>query len=131
MTGTTGGVSPTDVNPSTLTNIVGAGYDAADTTWQIFFNDASGTATKVNTGIARPSVDRSTPCEVAIFTPPNGTAISVTLTQLSDNLSFTASESVDIPIIDTLLSPRAYHSVGGTSSVVGLTLFSLYIETDN
>ena len=42
--------NPTDVNPSTLANIVGMGWDSADTNVQIMTNDASGTATKIDLG---------------------------------------------------------------------------------
>ena len=37
--------APTDVNPSTLTNMFGMGYDSADTNIQFMHNDGAGTAT--------------------------------------------------------------------------------------
>lgn len=40
----------TNVNPSTLTNIVGFGIDSLDTNLQILHNDNTGTATKVDLG---------------------------------------------------------------------------------
>lgn len=43
-------------DPSALTNVIGIGFDAADLSsgnWQFYTNDASGTATKIDTGIAR------------------------------------------------------------------------------
>lgn len=121
-------VAPTDVNPSTLTNIIGVGYDAADTTWQLMFNAAS-TTTKVNTSITRPSADRTTMVEVVIYVPPNGTTATVQITDLGAGTTFTGSNSANIPANTTFLSPRGYASVGGTSSVVGIALTSLYIET--
>lgn len=131
MTGTSGATAPTDVNPSTLLNIAGVGYDAADTNWQLMFNDGTGTALKVNTGIVRPSTDRPNPVEISVFSAPNGSVIYAEIIDLATGTHFMSSEGTDIPSNTTLLSPRAYHSVGGTSSVVGLTLFSLYVETDN
>jgi hypothetical protein len=131
MSGTGGGSAPTDVQPSTLTNIVGVGYDAADTNWQLFFNDGTGTATKVSTGIARPSTDRPSPVEISVFCAPNGGTMYAEIVDLATGTHFMGSEGTDIPGTTTLLSPRGYASVGGTSSVVGFTLFSLYVESDN
>lgn len=129
MAGST--AAPTDVNPSTLTDIVGAGYDAADANWQIFFNDATGTATKVDTGIARPTTDRPGPYSVMIYCPPGGASLSVTFVDESTGTSFSTTATTDLLTPATACGPRAYHSVGGTSSVTGLTLFGGYMETDN
>lgn len=48
-----GGVSGTLV--STLTNIVGVGSETGDTNLQVFHNDASGTATKIDLGVNFPA----------------------------------------------------------------------------
>lgn len=129
MAGST--TAPTDVNPSTLTDIVGAGYDSADANWQVFFNDATGTATKVDTGIARPAADRLGPFSVMIYCPPGGGSLGVTLINEETGSSFSTTATTDLLTTSTACGPRAYHSVGGTSSVTGLTLFSGYVETDN
>lgn len=121
---------PTDVQPSSQLNIVGAGYDAADANWQLMFNDGTGTATKYDTGIARPSADRTTVVEVIIHAPVNGGNVTVQVVDLVTGATFSQTEATDLPSTTTLLAPRAYASVGGTSSVVGLGLFSLYIESD-
>ena len=42
-----------------------------------------------------------------------------------------ATVTTSIPAATTAMGPRAYHSVGGTSSVVGLTFFRGGMETDN
>lgn len=123
--------APTDVNPSSQTNVVGVGYDAADTNWQIMTNDGSGTATKINTGIARPSADRQSIYSVLIFSPPGAASVTVAILDEGTGDFFEADITTDIPSATQTMAPRAYHSVGGTSSVVGLTLFSLYVETDN
>ncbi|MFN8631209.1 MAG: hypothetical protein U0838_13100 [Chloroflexota bacterium] len=71
--------APTDVEPSSLFNMIGVGYDAADANWQVMSNDGSGSATKYNTGIARPTSDAEV-WEVAIFAKPNDTKVSVQFT---------------------------------------------------
>jgi hypothetical protein len=123
--------APTDVQPSSQTNIAGAGYDSADTNWQIMFNDAVGTATKVDTGMLRPSTDRPGPFTIAIFAPPGGASIGVRLTDETTGVFFESVATTDLIATTTACGPRAYHSVGGTSSVVGLTLFGGYVESDN
>lgn len=125
--------APTDVDPSTLTNICGMGYDAADTNIQFLYNDASGTATKVNLGASfpKPTATRSDAYEIALFAPPGTTqSLSYEVRNLGTGAVATGTVTTDLPSTSTLLSPYAYMSVGGTSSVIGLSLMSLYIETD-
>jgi hypothetical protein len=124
--------APTDVDPSTLTNSVGVGYaKGTDTNWQVYFG---GTAVaKVNTGMVVPAADRTGPYTVIIFVPPGGSYIGVKLVDETTGVSFetTTTTSTNMMAATTASGPRGYHSVGGTSSVVGLTLFSGYIESDN
>lgn len=121
----------TDVQPSSQLNIAGVGYDAADTTWQFMFNDGAGTATKINTGVTRPSADRQSVYSVIVFCPPGGASIGVTFIDEGVGTAYTSVATTDLIAASTALGPRAYASVGGTSSVVGVTLFSGYVETDN
>lgn len=124
--------APTDVNPSTLTQICGVGYaKGTDTNWQIYFG---GTATaKVDTGMAVPAADRTGPFTVIVFAPPGGAYIGVRIVDEATGVSFesTTTTSTNMMAAETAAGPRGYHSVGGTSSVVGVTLFSGYVESDN
>lgn len=123
--------APTDVEPSSQTNVIGYGYDAADANWQVIRNDGTGTATKVNTGIARPSTDRPSVYAIHLFIPPGGAEARVQFIDESNGNEHSASYTTDIPAATQTIGPRAYHSVGGTSSVVGLTLFRGMMDTDN
>lgn len=124
--------APTDVNPSTLTQICGVGYaKGTDTNWQIYFG---GTATaKVDTGMAVPAADRTGPFSVIVFAPPGGAYIGVRIVDEVTGVSFesTTTTSTNMMAAATAAGPRGYHSVGGTSSVVGVTLFLGYVESDN
>ena len=122
--------APTDVQPSSLFNILGMGWDSADANIQFMHNDASGTATKVDTGIAVPTVDRTNVYEIALFVPPNSTTVGWQVTLLNTGATASGTVSADIPAVNTLLGPRGYMSVGGTSSVIGISMMSTYIETD-
>jgi hypothetical protein len=125
--------APTDVNPSGLTNICGMGYDAADANIQFMHNDGSGSATKIDLGAAfpKPTVDRSAVYEIALFSPPGTTQVlHYEVRNLVSGAAATGTVTTDLPSTTTLLTPWSMVSVGGTSSVVGLAVMSIYIETD-
>lgn len=128
---TTSTAAPTDVEPSSLTNMFGVGYDAADANIQFMQNDGSGTATKTSLGIAVPTADRTSVYELSMFCAPNSTTVYYTFKDLAEGgSSVSGNVSTDLPAVNTLFSARGYMSVGGTSSVIGIALKSLYIETD-
>ena len=126
--------APTDANPSagtTWANMIGVGHDAADANWQIMHRTGTGEVIKIYTGIQKAYNDTTEMFEVAIFTAPTGTpAVGVQLTRLSDGLTFSHVITSNLPAATTLLGFQAYNSVGGTSSVIGISLASLYLETD-
>jgi len=122
--------APTDVGPSTLVNVIGVGYENTDTNIQIIHNDGAGTATRVDTGIVKPSADRTIAYELALFAPPGAAYVDYQFTQLNASTIFRGRIETDLPATGTFLAPRGYVSAGGTSSVIGLGLMGLYIETD-
>lgn len=125
--------APTDVNPSTLTNICGMGWDSADTSIQFIHNDGAGTATKINLGAAFPvpTADRTEVYEIALFSPPGTTqSLSYEVTNLVTGAVASGTVTTDLPATTQLLLPYAYMSVGGTSSVIGIAIMGHYIETD-
>lgn len=124
--------APTDVEPSSVANCIGMGYDAADANIQLMHNDGSGTATKIDLGAAFPvpTADRTAVYEIALFCPPNAADMDYEVTDLVSGAVAIGTVSTDLPSNTTALNPYACVSVGGTSSVIGIALFSLYIETD-
>lgn len=124
--------APTDVNPSTYVNMFGMGWDNGDAQISFMCNDASGTATKTALGASfpNPTVNYTNVYELAMFCAPNTTTVYYEVTLLNTGAVATGSVNTDLPSTTTAFSPMAYHSVGGTSSVVGLTLYTLYVETD-
>ena len=122
--------APTDVNPSTLINILGVGYDSADTEWQIMHNNATGAATKIPLGASfpKPNTDRTNMFELALFAPPQSALVYYEFTDLTSlAVARGTINSPDIPPNDQLLSARGWNSVGGVSSVVGYTFSSLHM----
>jgi len=125
--------APTDVQPSSLTDICGMGWDAADANIQFMHNDASGTATKIDLGASFPvpTVDRTSVYEIVLFAPPGTTqSLSYEVTDLVSGAVGTGTVTTDIPATSLLLTPYNYMSVGGTSSVAGIAVMGLYIESD-
>ncbi len=124
--------APTDVQPSSVIFMIGMGWDAADTNIQMMHN-AGGTATKIDLGASFPvpTADRTKVYELAMFAPP-GTTQSVTylVTDLVSGATATGTITTNIPTTTTLMAPKGWMSVGGTSSVIGIALMGLYIETD-
>lgn len=130
LTSTT--AAPTDVEPSTnLNDILGVGCDSTDTNYQIMHRTGTGTTTKVDTGFAKGVADNTEMYELVMYAPPNSDNVQVTFIRLSDNAIFNHTITTSLPANTTLMSPRGQYSVGGTSSVIGYSLGSLYIETFN
>jgi hypothetical protein len=109
------------------------GWDAADTNIQMMHNDGSGTATKIDLGASFPvpTVDRTSVYEVALFSPPGTTqSVGYRVTDLVSGAEASGTITTDLPTNSTLIAPHLYMSVGGTSSVIGVKIFGVYIETD-
>jgi hypothetical protein len=132
FTGLFGGTgAPSDLQPSSVFNSVGMGWDSGDTNIQMIHNSGSGSATKVDLGASFPvpSVDRNSLYELSLFSP-RGTTQSVewlVLDVISGALA-SGTMTTNLPAATTMLAPRGWVSVGGTSSVVGVTLSSLVLD---
>lgn len=127
---TSSAVAPTDVEPSTLLNMFGVGWDAADTNIQFMSNGGAGSATKIDLGIAVPTADRTSLYELYMYCAPNSTTVYYRFRDLSAGGStVTGSNSTDMPAANTLLASRGWMSAGGTSSVIGYGLKSVYVES--
>jgi hypothetical protein len=124
--------APTDVEPSTLLNMIGMGWDAADANIQLMSNDGAGVATKTDLGasFAVPATDRSAVYEIELVALPNDTVITYKITNVVNGAVATGTVSADLPASNGFLAPLGYMSVGGTSSVIGIGLCWLTIESD-
>ena len=123
--------APTDVEPSTSVNCIAMGWDAADTNIQIMFNDAAGTCTKTDLGASFPvpTTDRTALYSLEMFSP-RGTTQSVEwlVTDMVSGATASGTISTNLPANSSLLAPRGWISVGGTSSVIGFGLASVGLD---
>ncbi len=127
-------VTPTDVNPSTILNAIGMGWDAGDANISLMSNDGAGVAAKTSLGASfpRPTVDRTNVFDLFLFAEPNnGSRVDYRVDNLTTGASTSGSITAKLPAVNTLLMACAAMSVGGTSSVVGITLMHVYAETQN
>lgn len=123
---------PTDVEPSSLTDMYGMGWDAADTNVQFFYNDASGTASKVDLGASFPvpTVDRTQVYQMRFWTDPNSGIINYHAKNLNNGVIVLGNVSTNIPAAATLVCPKVWMSAGGTSSVIGVSFYDMWIQSD-
>ena len=113
--------APTDVEPSTILNQVGMGWDAADTNIQMMVD--------LGASFPVPTTDRTAVYKLELFSP-KGTTQSVQwrVTNLVSGAVAQGTATTDLPAATALLAPRVWMSVGGTSSVIGVALMSMYID---
>lgn len=128
--------APTNVEPSTLTNVIGVGHGAADTNLKLYYG-GSAAQTPIDLGANFPTNTVSTDVyELVLFSPPglNGYVhYQVTRLNTGDTVSGTLgpSNGTNLPSTATLLSYMwAYRTNNITGAAVGLDLMSDYIETD-
>lgn len=119
----------TDVNPNTLTTVIGMGHnDATDSNFKIYHNDGSGTCTEVDLGSSFPipTTDETDFYTLILYVPNPGTTIYYKVIDEKNGTSATGYVNSNIPDPATFLTAYAYTSVGGVSSVTTLGLFSMY-----
>jgi parallel beta-helix repeat protein len=124
--------APTNVEPSSVFNILGIGCDAADTNLQFMHNDASGAATKVDLGANYPcntsGVDMY---EYRLFSAPNGSDVYYSVSRLNTTDFVEGSVNTNIPANTTMLNNQIWISNNATAAAASLDIASFYVETDN
>jgi hypothetical protein len=122
--------APSDAEPSTAVNCVAMGWDAADANVQILHNDASGACTKVGLGSSFPvpASDRTQFYKLELYSPQSTTqSVEYRVTDMVTGTVANGTITTNLPTTTTFLSSRGWCSVGGTSSVVGLSFSSAYL----
>lgn len=123
LAGTTGALG--NVDPSTLTNIVGIGADSGETNLSIMHNDGSGTATKVALGTSYPAHDTSAVYELILYAPPSASAVEYRVRNLSTGAKVSGQITTDLPAGSQMLTHHCWRNNGSTALSVRLA-FSYY-----
>lgn len=124
----------TTADMTTLVNCVGVGFTAADAAgadWSLFYNDASGAATKTTiTGMTRSS---TTGYLMSISCPKGATAdITISVYNAVSGAVILAPTvlNTNLPAADTALSPGIFGYTGASTTALVTTMASIYIECD-
>lgn len=125
--------SVSDINPSTHINCFFFGWDSADTNVHFMHNDGSGTCTKVDMGsnFPVPTVDRTNWYRMIIENLEGVNEIYYKIIDLATGNNSSGMVNTNLPAGDTFLGIRNVLSVGGVSSVAGIAMGNLYIETNH
>jgi hypothetical protein len=123
----------------TMTNIIGVGSESADTNLQIFHNDASGTATKVDLGDSFPANrnaggELTTMYSIELYNAVNGTTVLYSVVNGETGAVSTGTLSTNLPLSSqslTFVSSRCMGGGGGNTNTGRLDLgrlgcYSLY-----
>ena len=127
--------APTNVEPSTLTNVIGMGHGAADTNFKIYFG-GSAAQTPIDLGANFPCNTLSTDVyELALFCAPGLTSVGWQVTRINTGNTasgtLTGTVGTQLPAVTTLLSySTLWRTNNATALAVALDIFSDYIETD-
>jgi len=118
-----------NVEISTLTNLVGFGFDSTDTNWQLIRNDGAGAASKTDLGGSFPKANQTTLYRVSVFCRPNSSDIFVEFSNLGSGLTATSTLSADIPANTTFLQSQVYLNTGAAAVAVAVDVANQVITT--
>ena len=125
------GISST-VTVDSLTNVIGIGSDASDTNLQIFHNDATGTATKIDLGanfLANRTASAATDFFVfELYNPFNSMTVYYRVTSLENNVTVEGSITTNLPNDTTPITMQAVRTSGATSNACSFDISQLTIN---
>jgi hypothetical protein len=127
--------TPTNVEPSTLTNVIGVGQGASDTNLKIYYG-GSAAQTPIDLGASFPTGTSNTDWyELTLFAPPtsnNTVYYQVIRLNTGDKASgtLTGTAGTALPANTTYLALRYWRTNNATASAVTLAIGGMYIETD-
>lgn len=127
--------APTNVEPSTLTNVIGVGHGAADTNLKLYYG-GSAAQTPVDLGASFPANTLSVDMyELTLYCPPGvNNAVYYRLKRLNtgdvaDGTLTAGTPGTQLPANTTLLGLQAWRSNNATALAVGLDIGSWAIGT--
>lgn len=104
--------SALSAEPSTCLNVLGIGKDTTDTTYNFFYNDGSGTCTKVDTGL---TFAAGKTFDLWIRVPRGGGSASLLLKDLDTDTEYEETTSTNIPGVDVSLNWKLRGALGPTT----------------
>ena len=134
MTATTAslGISST-VTVESLLNIIGIGSDAADTNLQVFHNDGTGTATKIDLGANFPANRTSGAAATDFFVfemynPFDSMNVYYKVTSLENNVTVEGTITTNLPSDTTPITIQACRTSGASSNACSFDISQLTLN---
>jgi hypothetical protein len=116
-----------NVNPSTLTNVIGIGYDSGETQMSLIHNDGAGGATKTGLG-AGFAVGGHEFYELMLAAEPNSSEVKYRVERLNGANVATGTINTDLPANTQFLTPVLWGNNGTTASAITLGFACMYLE---
>ena len=102
------------LTPSSMTNILGVGFDASDANWSIFHNDGTGAATKIDLGVGFVRAQNFPLC-VTITKNNDGSVCKIKVVNTRTNASVTSADiTTDLPVASNHLTPTVLRGTGAS-----------------
>lgn len=117
-----------NVNPSTLLNMVGIGFDSGQTTLRLFTNDGAGVATAYDLGTGFPTTGSQDLYELILSAEPSASVIRYRVERLNGANVVEGSLSSDLPTNSQFLAPHFWLNNGTSSGAVELAFAWFYGE---
>lgn len=117
-------------DPSVMINTLGMSYDAGESTWSIQHNDGAGACTRIPLGANFPANTNNEAYEIAIFSPPGGTSVWVRVERLGTAFVAEHELTTDLPANGQTLAFHIWANNGATAAAKGISLSTMYLESD-
>lgn len=126
-----GAAAPTNVEPNTLTNVVGVCQLSTSNNWHIITNDGAGVATTIDLGANFPANTLSTDAyELSLYCAANGAAIQWRFERLWTAFVASGTLTTDLPVNTVMMALQLWRTNNATALAVAIDSALLYGETD-
>lgn len=117
-----------DVNPSTLLDMVGIGFDSGQTTLRLFSNDGAGAASAINLGAGFPTTGSQDLYELILSAEPNASEIRYRVERLNSGDVAEGVLTTNLPTNTAFMTPHMWLNNGATLAAVELAIVGMYAE---
>ena len=117
-----------NVNPSTLLNMVGIGFDSGQTTMRLLTNDNVGAATALDLGVNFPTTSGQDLYEVVLSCEPNGSEIRYRVERLNGGNVAEGAILTDLPLNTAFMTPHMWYNNGSSAGACELSIVRMYAE---
>jgi hypothetical protein len=117
-----------NVNPSTLLNMIGIGFDSGDTQMQLMTNDGTGAATKTALGAGFPTTSGQDLYELILSAEPNGSEVRYRVERLNGGNVAEGTITVDLPTNTSFMTPHIWYNNGTSAGACEIAFLHMYAE---